>query len=251
MLDKEEQLLKKRISELANHCYQRDIRSYTDFLTLNEQTIFHSMKRTLPPVTWLMSGGYETAERKIVCFLPSYEDETADLPISILKAVPASPRFSQDLSHRDYLGAIMNLGIERSCVGDILMNENGCFIFCMERMAGFLADELKMVRHTPVVCSPVAQAEEAAPSFETVSGSVASPRLDSVVALVFKTSRSKALPYIEGEKVFIDGRLCTSPGQQLKGGEIVSVRGLGKFLYTGAVNETKKGRLFVSAEKYR
>ncbi len=68
MQDKDEQLLKKRISELAALCYQRDIRSYTDFLTLNEQTIFHSMKRTLPPVTWLMGGGYETAERKIVCF---------------------------------------------------------------------------------------------------------------------------------------------------------------------------------------
>ena len=87
MQDKDEQLLKKRISELAALCYQRDIRSYTDFLTLNEQTIFHSMKRTLPPVTWLMGGGYETAERKIVCFLPSYEDETADLPISILEAL--------------------------------------------------------------------------------------------------------------------------------------------------------------------
>ena len=121
MQDKDEQLLKKRISELAALCYQRDIRSYTDFLTLNEQTIFHSMKRTLPPVTWLMGGGYETAERKIVCFLPSYEDETADLPISILEAVPASPRFAEALTHRDFLGAIMNLGISRSCIGDILM----------------------------------------------------------------------------------------------------------------------------------
>ena len=219
MQDKDEQLLKKRISELAALCYQRDIRSYTDFLTLNEQTIFHSMKRTLPPVTWLMGGGYETAERKIVCFLPSYEDETADLPISILEAVPASPRFAEALTHRDFLGAIMNLGISRSCIGDILMNENGCFIFCLEKMAPFLIQELKMVRHTQVSCRPATQAPAAAPNCETVSGSVASPRLDSVISLVFKTSRSKTLPFIEGERVFIDGRLCISPGRQLKEGE--------------------------------
>ena len=250
MQDKDEQLLKKRISELAALCYQRDIRSYTDFLTLNEQTIFHSMKRTLPPVTWLMGGGYETAERKIVCFLPSYEDETADLPISILEAVPASPRFAEALTHRDFLGAIMNLGISRSCIGDILMNENGCFIFCLEKMAPFLIQELKMVRHTQVSCRPATQALAAAPNCETVSGSVASPRLDSVISLVFKTSRSKTLPFIEGERVFIDGRLCISPGRQLKEGEIISVRGLGKFRYTGAGHQTKKGRLFVNAEKY-
>ena len=83
-----------------------------------------------------------------------------------------------------------------------------------------------------------------------MSGSVASPRLDSVISLVFKTSRSKTLPFIEGERVFIDGRLCISPGRQLKEGEIISVRGLGKFRYTGAGNQTKKGRLFVNAEKY-
>lgn len=243
--------MKKRISELAGHCYQRDIRTYTDFLTLNEQTIFHSMKRTLPPVAWLMAGGYEAAERKVVCFLPSYEDKTADLPISILEAFPASPRFARTLSHRDYLGAVMNLGITRSSIGDILMNDNGCFIFCLDKLAAFITEELKMVGHTPVLCRPVEKAAAPAPEFEKVSGSVASARLDSVVALVFKTSRSKALSYIEGEKVFSDGRLCTSPGRTLKGGEIISVRGLGKFRYAGVENETKKGRLFISVEKYR
>ena len=133
MQDKDEQLLKKAYIGLAALCYQRDIRSYTDFLTLNEQTIFHSMKRTLPPVTWLMGGGYETAERKIVCFLPSYEDENSRFTNQYTEAVPASPRFAEALTHRDFLGAIMNLGISRSCIGDILMNENGCFIFVWRR----------------------------------------------------------------------------------------------------------------------
>lgn len=236
---------------MAETCYRRDIRSYTGFLTLNEQTIFHSMKRQLPPVQAVLAGGCETAERKIVCFLPSYEDETADLPIRILEAVPESPRFAEELTHRDYLGALMNLGVERSCIGDILMKESGCFIFCLEKMAEFLSEQLTMVRHTPVRCRITEQFEQVAPTYEEISGSVASPRLDSVIALVFHTSRSKVMPYIEGEKVFIDGKLAVSAGIQLKGQEIVSVRGLGKFRYTGTGNATKKGRIYVYALLYR
>lgn len=251
MADKEDLLLKRRILELAENCYQRDVPSHTDFLTLNEQTIFHSVRRELPPVRALLTGGYETAERKIVCFLASYEDETAVLPISIIKAEPVSARFAGVLTHRDYLGALMNLGIERSLLGDILMNGDGCFIFCMTRMAEYIKTELTKVAHTPVRCEIVSDPDfDIAPEFEEISGSVASARLDNVISLAFKTSRTKTAPYIEGEKVFIDGRMVNSPGTQLKGGEIVSVRGLGKFMYAGVENETKKGRLFVTVKKY-
>ncbi len=96
-----------------------------------------------------MGGGYETAERKIVCFLPSYEDENSRFTNQYTEAVPASPRFAEALTHRDFLGAIMNLGISRSCIGDILMNEKRLFYFCLEKMAPFLIQELKMVRHHP------------------------------------------------------------------------------------------------------
>lgn len=249
--DKEEQLLKKRISELAALCYQRDIRTYTGFLTLNEQTIFHSMERTLPPVQTVLAGGCETSERKIVCFLPSYETEESSLPIDVLEVVPVSPRYAEELGHRDFLGAVMNLGVERSCIGDIMMKENGCFLFCLEKMSDYLIEELRTVRHTQVICRRAEGETSFTQSYEEVSGSVASPRLDSIIAMVFRTSRSKALPYIEGEKVFIDGRLVTSAGLQLKGGEIVSVRGLGKFCYAGCGKETKKGRIYVNARRYQ
>ena len=145
----------------------------------------------------------------------------------------------------------MNLGIERSILGDIVINEDGCFIFCLDRMAEYISNELRQVRHTAVFCQRVSalscQVEQ---KYEEVRGSIASPRLDSVLAMVYHSSRTKIIPYIQGEKVFIDGRLVTSPSLQLKGGEIVSVRGMGKFQFTGTENETKKGRIFVSARKY-
>lgn len=251
MADKEELLLRKRMSELATICYQRDITTCTEFLTLNEQTIFHSLRRELPPVPYLVSGGHETAERKIVCFLSSYEAETAVLPISVIEAGPANSRFSAPLNHRDYLGALMNLGIERRLIGDILMKETGCFIFCMTRMAEYITEQLLKVGNTPVQCKIVPNADlKIEQNYEEFSGSIASPRLDNLIALAFKTSRSKVIPYIEGEKVFIDGRIVASPGTSLKGGEIISVRGLGKFSYQGITTQTKKGRCYVTIKKY-
>ena len=88
------------------------------------------------------------------------------------------------------------------------------------------------------------------PKFETVSGSVASLRLDCILALAWQSSRSKMTPYIEGEKVFVNGRMITSNSYLLKEEDIVSVRGFGKFVYRGVETETKKGRLFITLDRY-
>ena len=92
--EKEEQLLKKRMIELAGLCYQRDIQTSTGFLSLNEQTIFHSIEKTLPPVRTCLTGGFEGAERKLLCFLASYDGEEFGLPIAVLEVIPANLRYS-------------------------------------------------------------------------------------------------------------------------------------------------------------
>lgn len=258
-MDKDEQILRKRIIELAGQAYRRDIPLYTEFLTLSEQAVFHSVSRQLMPVRVLLTGGYPLAERKIVYFLSSYEDiDTVCPPIKTLLVRPFAPRFAETLTHRDYLGALMNLGARRGVVGDLVMQENGCLLFCLEKIADYLIQEFVSVRHTRVICScyemTSSQAGDAKNPVvsprETVRGSVASPRLDSVAAMVFRTSRAKILPLIEGEKVFIDGRPAASPSIRLRGGEVISVRGMGKFSYVGMEHETKKGRVFVTADRY-
>ena len=112
-MEKEEQLFKKRIQELAENAYSRDIPLHTDFLTLAEQTVFQNMSATLPPVKFVLSGGFPMSERKVLCFLASYEEELYAPPFVCLKIAPANRRFAEELTHRDYLGAIMNLGIDR------------------------------------------------------------------------------------------------------------------------------------------
>lgn len=248
--EKDEQLLKKRILELAGLCYNRDIQTSTGFLSLNEQALFHSIEKTLPPVKTYLEGGFEAAERKILCFQASYEDENTKIPITVVEVVFSNIRFSEVLTHRDYLGAIMNLGIERSCIGDILIKEDGCYIFCQSKLADFLCQELKIVRHTPVICRLADSVEQIEQRTERITGSVASARLDSVIAMVFSSSRSKIVTLIEGEKVFINGRSITSPAVQPKENDIISVRGLGKFRFVGCGGLSKKGRLYVYADKY-
>lgn len=249
-MEKDELMLRKRIRELASLCERRDIPVHTDFLNLNEQTIFHSMVRELAGAAHVLSGGYSMAERKVVCFLPSYMQEEIP-PISCVEVAPLNARFAEDLNHRDYLGAVMNLGIDRGKVGDILIEDGKGYIFALEEMAPYIADQLCSVRHTQV-SARVFPAKELniVPRYERMEGSIASERLDNVLAFVYRSSRSRIVPYIEGEKVFINGKLAARSSILLKAGDVVSVRGLGKFRYEGVLNSTKKGRLFAAADRF-
>jgi len=251
-MTKEEQLLSNRFIEYAELCYKREVPVYSDFLSLNEQTIFLSTASHFPPVRFRLTGGYEPAERKIACFLPVHQEDTRlEPPISALKVIPSNRKFAQPLTHRDYLGAVMNLGIQRSKIGDILITEYECYILCLKPMVSYLEENLLMVKHTKVErqienCEHLSMEQR----FEQVEGSVASVRLDSILALVYHSSRSKTASLIAAEKVFVNGKLITASDYHLKEGDIVSVRGLGKFIYSGINSQTKKGRYFISIKKY-
>jgi RNA-binding protein YlmH len=107
------------------------------------------------------------------------------------------------------------------------------------------------VKHTSIQCSIMdKEAPAIEPEFKEIRGSISSPRLDSVIALAFNSSRSSILGLISGGKVFIDGKLVESNSYMLKEDETVSVRGFGKFIYKGLQNQTKKGRYFVILSKY-
>lgn len=249
--EKDELLFQKRLLELARTAYHKNINTYTDFLTLNEISIFHSLKPELPNVNHELFGGFEAAERKILCFCGDSSVKAFSDYIACIRIIPLSKKFSDDFSHRDFLGSVMNLGIERGKIGDILVKEKEGYIYCEAALSSFLADNLTKVKHTNIRCEVLwGDVPEVAPRFQELKGSVASPRLDAVVALAFHSSRSSILSLISGGKVFVDGKLIESNSYQLKEDETVSVRGYGKFIYKGMENQTKKGRYFVSLLKY-
>ena len=164
---------------------------------------------------------------------------------------PLNARFAEPLTHRDILGSLMSLGIDRAKTGDIVLWEDRWYLFCHSTLAPMICEELTRIRHTSVKCTACSFTEFSyKPKTETLRGSVASVRLDSVIALAFHASRSSLLALIEGEKVFVNGKLITTNAYSLREGDIVSVRGLGKFCYKEAVGQTKKGRCMVEIEKY-
>lgn len=248
----EEQLLKKRLLELAQQCWHRNIPVFSHFLNLNEQTVFHTVRTQLPPVTIRLEGGHEAAERKIVCFLPVGEEETISPPICAVSVRPRSARFAGACTHRDYLGAVLHLGIDRSQIGDILLTEQHAYILCREQIAPFLAKQLTYVRHDPVVCELVSLTDVSyTPRYREVTGSIASVRLDSLVGLAFGLSRAKAAACVREERVFVNGRQVVSASFEPEVDAVISVRKLGKFRYRGVQNQTKKGREYVALEVFQ
>lgn len=241
----------KRIRELANISYQRDIVTFSDFLNLNEQNMINSLDFRELGVIPEFYGGYNNAERQMVAFHPDALMFPWEYPIDCLMIQPKALKFSEELSHRDYLGAILNLGVDRSVVGDILIQENTAWLFCLRKMTDFFLENLCRVRHTTVLAERVADPQQLPqPRFEEVNGTCSSVRLDTLIGLAFQASRSSMVAFIEGGQVFVNGKLVSSNGYEPKKGDIISVRGRGRFIYDGVLRQTKKGRYSVRLLRY-
>ena len=250
-MNKEEVMLQKRLIELSNLSYKRDIVTFSDFLNLNELNILHTTPKDLFPSRYETYGGYEPAERQMVAFLPDALYYDYQYPISVLRISPANRKFAEELSHRDFLGGILHLGIERSCLGDLLVEDSVCHVFVTDTMADFICEQLTRIRHTVVKTEKIdGESFSFTPRLETVKGTVASVRLDTVLSVAFPLSRSRMTRLVEGGKVFVNGKLITSNGYRLKEGDIISVRGMGKLVYQGVLSETKKGRQYIQVGKY-
>lgn len=241
----------KRIRELADMSYQRDIVTFSDFLDLNQQNMVNSQRTHLPGVVIETSGGYEQAERQMVAFHPDALAFTWEYPITCIKIEPRSAKFGESLTHRDYLGALLNLGIDRAVLGDILIQEKTAWIFCEDKIAKFLCDNLFKVRHTEVELTVIDHPSLLPkPNLKEIRGTVASVRLDSLISTAFNASRSSMVPYIEGAKVFVNGKLVTSNGYEPKEGDIISVRGKGRFRFEGVGGKTKKGKTSITLQLF-
>lgn len=240
--------------DLANTANNRGICMFSDFLNLNEQNIFYSLKNELPRIKYFTYGGFQDAERKILCFCGNDLYQNQDdivFPITCIKVEPLNQRFSDSFSHRDFLGAVLNLGLDRSKVGDILLNENEGYLFVHNTIGPFILDQLVKVKHTMVNTSVLMQQDfHYLPKYTEIVGTVSSVRLDSILSVAFHSSRSSLTGLIEGGKVFVNSREVLSNSYTLKENDVVSVRGLGKFIYSGTSYQTKKGRYSVKILMY-
>ncbi|SHI16618.1 RNA-binding protein YlmH, contains S4-like domain [Sporobacter termitidis DSM 10068] len=248
----ETELLKKRLLELTHRAFSQQRYTYSEFLTLAEQDALLGMKFDAGAAPLTLLGGYDGAERQIARFgdaaLCGYEEAP---PLSYIAVTPLSQKFADALTHRDFLGALMALGVRRSVLGDILLQDNSACLVCLESISGFIVGEFSQVKRTSVRCQVLdALPDIAVREPEARSVNVASQRLDALVAAVYKLSRSESQALIVQGKVHVNSRLTENASHEPGPGDIVSVRGLGRFVYDGAGRETKKGRLFVDVRVY-
>lgn len=259
--EKDLQFLEKRFSELSRIAYQRDIITYTDFLNLNEQNILHMLPKDRLYSRYMSFGGYEMAERQMAAFIPEalslrcgkddLSERDLSYPFAYVKISPLNRKYSEELNHRDYLGAILNLGIERNKTGDIITDGGDAIAVIHNDMVEIICKELTRIRHTSVTASVIEPDDfEYSPNIQEIKSTVASVRLDSLLSVAFSSSRSKLSGLIEGAKVYVNGKLITSNGYQPSGGDIISVRGMGKFRFEGIGNVTRKNRITVIIHKY-
>lgn len=198
-------------------------------------------------------GGYLDAERKMLVWLPDYLDESTlygdDSPVVCLRA---SFWEGDTPGHRDFLGALMGSGIARETVGDICVGKESCDFFVTAEIAPHVLQSFLSAGRTRVHLNAIAlsSVEIAEPEVREIKDTLASLRLDSVIATGFRIGRSLASQYIAAGKAAIDGLPCEKPDKTVVEGMKISVRGLGKIKVKEVSGQTKKGRIWVTIDRY-
>lgn len=246
----DELLLKKRIIELRKRVEFSYGMEFTDFLTLSE---IETAKSVLSGSNHMFYGGYDDTERQMLCIASDDITITPEMfPISGIKIIPKNLKFSETFSHRDILGSVLGLGLERDVIGDIFVKEKEAFLLCVDRIAMFLTEQLEQVRHTNVLCR-IEQTEDDSfkKEYQVFSRTVSAIRIDAVAAAAFGVSRSTAASAVSGGKIFLNGREITAPSTSVKEQDVISFRGQGKARLKEIGNLTKKGRIVVTIERYQ
>lgn len=248
----EHELLKRRFVELGKKSYDSGIFLFTDFLGLAEQSTFEECKSQLRGIKHSVFGGAEGAERVMIRFGdPEELCYEHPFPIVTLRISPANQKFADKLTHRDFLGSLLNLGIERSVLGDIVIIENEGYVFVKEDMAEYIRTSLERVKHTDVritVVDDLPEGELYRTEMRRIQ--LSSERLDAVIAKTFSISRDDAQALFARGLVFVGGKCTESASYTPKVGDRISVRGHGRLIYRGFDSLSKKGKLNATVELY-
>lgn len=248
----EQEWLIKRLMDLSEKSYRNNIYTYTHFLNPEELSCFFSRKENFAASSYRIFGGNENCERKMIGFgNPEELGYEGEFPIQLIKISPLLIKFAKDFSHRDVLGAMMNLGIERNVIGDIIVRQKVAYVYCENSIAEFILEHLEKVRNTNVKCEIVdVSLPECRPVLKEEKAIVASLRLDALICAVFQLSRKEVLEYFRTKKVFMDYSLVENNSAKVKEGSVISVRGFGKICFKQICGETKKGRIMVIYDRY-
>lgn len=229
----------------------------TDFLDMYQVSLVENFLRKMKFENYKLYGGYEDAERKVAIIYPEkYDEKMLEKNYGkILKVVRVIlPEEEQgNYSHRNYLGGIVKLGLNREKVGDILVSNEGADIITVENFAPILKEQLPSLtrfQNSSIEIEEIQNLKKKEIKVEEVKIIVPSLRLDNIVSDLAKTSRSKAVQIIDQERVFVNGQNETKASKQLKLNDIITIRGKGRFVIKEFAGTTRSGRTIVVIEKY-
>lgn len=247
-LSKEEAVFAARIEDLCNLCDRNNIPKFTGFLDLRQQKISEYAASGVLPNAFSFYGGFVDAQRKMFGVFPDYvQDRDIEFPLSFIKVFHPRP-----LTHRDFLGSLMSLGIKREIVGDILVGSEISFIILQSSMCDYVLDNVNKIGNVGVKLN-ICDASEIIVSenrFEEKSDIVSSMRLDCVVSAFTNKSRSESEKLISSERVCVNDEIISSCSKNVSEGDIISIRSFGKYIVGPCNSKTKKGRLVLSYKKY-
>ncbi len=247
----EDRMLLAKVWDKLNTGIRRDIPAHCCFLSQRELELTRFLFGDVPGLHRF--GGYPGAQRQMLCYLPEYLEESSlmgeDSPVVCLRA----GFFAGDCpSHRDFLGALMGAGIARESVGDICVDQGSCDFFVTQEVAPYLLASFDSAGRTRLHLRqiPLAEAHIPEPEVKVIGDTLASLRLDGVIASGFRVSRSVASEYISANRAAINGLPCLKGDKAVAEGDSVSVRGLGKIKLIQVKGQTKKGRISVVIHRY-
>lgn len=251
----EDKILLSHARDLKNRCADYSLITATQFLDLRQRNLLLQIEKEQQEyVKTYYFGGFENAERVCCVFVPSFY-ETGDIDSFFVENEDESPvvvlRINKDkfssLSHRDYLGALMGLGLKREMLGDILTDENGAYVFCLKSVEHFILTHLEFVARARVEVKKAALSSsmQRSENFQEIFACIASERLDNIVSAAFSLSRVKSAEFIEKGVVFVNGVQVLKPDKKVEVGDKIVFRSKGKVIYSQQKGQSKKGRIHI------
>ncbi len=253
----EDRLLINRAADKYRACGDDYVLTCTPFLDLREQSVLDAWLRREKIKNTAFFGGYSDAERSVLCFLPDYitdaeqffaEKNPDETPVAALRA---TVRSSDTLTHRDYLGALMGLGLKREVIGDILVADGFADIILLREALTLVLRDLNKAGRAPLDCAelPLAELSPPAAAIRELRDTVASPRLDAVIGVAFSLSRGKAAEAVERGLVYINNRLYEKPDAPVSQGDRLTLRGMGRAVVKEMGGTSRSGRIFVTVAR--
>lgn len=257
--DDDAKIVLSRILDLCERCETQNVLTSSGFLTSGERAAAEDMLRYDGRNNVFFFGGYREAERVCAVFLPEYVEreqlyETPSLAeIEFIEA--KTDKFDAEsaaFTHRDVLGSLMALGIERRVVGDIYASGGTTVFAVRSSIAEHIASSLDRIGRYSVKASLCpAERMKSSVTFEEGRGSVSSLRLDGVLAEIFGLSRSAAAEAVRGGGVTLNSRETGKPDADIKDGDVIACRGKGKAVFITTDGESRKGKIRIVFKKYR